>query len=369
MSADGRGNNRTGLEASRPRTACGTERRRVAFTLVVVGSMGLGMGGCRCGEQPPTGSSALPSASVGALAPELAGRVLAKVGDRSITLGDYVAALERMDRFERVRYQSPKRRQQLLDEMINVELLAAEARRRGLDRDPVVQNRIDQVLRDLVLSELHAGLPGPEAIPEAEVREYYAAHRGDFSIPERRRLSVIVLPNRKAAEQVLEAARQATAARWGELVRKHSVREDPPSEGADGLLGDVGFVTVPGVESDVGPGEVPDAVRRAGFGIARQGEVFPEVIEANGQAFIVRLVTKNVAGTRSFAEAERSIRVTLAQQRIRAAEERFERQLRERFEVQVDRAALATVRSVPSAAPATPSSASETGQGGDRRTP
>src|SRR5664279_149120 len=87
------------------------------------------------------------------LTQEQAAQVLARVGDKSITLGDYAAALERMDRFERLRYQSPERRKQLLDEIIAVELLADEAKRRGLDRDPETQLRLDQALRDEVLKQ------------------------------------------------------------------------------------------------------------------------------------------------------------------------------------------------------------------------
>lgn len=306
--------------------------------------------GCRCDKRPEGGSGAAASASVGVLSPELAARVLARVGDRSITLGEYVAALERMDRFERVRYQSPERRRRLLDEMIDVELLAGEARRRGLDREPEVRARIDQVLRELVLLELREGLPGPEAVPEAEVRAHYAKHRDDFSVPERRRLSVIVVASRPEAERLLAAARAASPAAWGELVRKHSLRRDPAGEGADELLGDVGFVTLPGTSAEP-EGAVPEAVRRAGFAIGEQGEVFPEVVEADGRAYLVRLVTRTAPGVRTYAEAERSIRVTLVQQRIREAEAQLERELRQRFEVAIDEAALARVNLAPSAAP------------------
>ena len=43
------------------------------------------------------------------LSPEQAAQVLARVGTRIITLGDFAAALERMDPFERIRYQSDDR--------------------------------------------------------------------------------------------------------------------------------------------------------------------------------------------------------------------------------------------------------------------
>jgi hypothetical protein len=101
--------------------------------------------GCTCGS---SGGSAGPAASAtGVLDPEQAKRVLAQVGERVITLGDFAQALERMDRFERLRYQTADRRKLLLDEMINTELLAREAERRGIDRLPSTQAALNQTPR------------------------------------------------------------------------------------------------------------------------------------------------------------------------------------------------------------------------------
>jgi peptidyl-prolyl cis-trans isomerase C len=327
---------------------------RVATLRSVLGGVGaaLVLLGCRCEGGGGPDASVIPSASAAGLSPELAARVLVKIGDRTLTVGDYAAALERLDRFERARYQSPERRRQLLERLIDLELLAAEARRRGLDREPEVRARMDQALRDLVLADLRASLPGPEALPEPEVRAYYAAHRHDFSVPERRRLSVIELADGAAAERVLAAARGAAPSAWGALVTKHSLRKDPAGSGAEELRGDVGFVTLAGTEpaadgapaEGAGPGgAVPDAVRRAGFAIEQPGGIFPEVVHADGHAWIVRLVARNPPGVRTFAEAERSVRVTLARERIRSAEEKLERDLRQRFPVEIDRDLLATV--------------------------
>src|SRR5262245_48413251 len=75
----------------------------------------------------PGGDAAAVSSS-GALTPEQAAQVLARVGTHVITLGDFEAALEHMDQFDRMRYQSPERRKELLGEMVDVLLLADEAR-------------------------------------------------------------------------------------------------------------------------------------------------------------------------------------------------------------------------------------------------
>ena len=73
---------------------------------------------CHGKQQTSAAPSESASAVPGKLTPELAKQVLAKVGDREITLGEYAETLERMDPFERLRYQSADRRKQLLNEIV-----------------------------------------------------------------------------------------------------------------------------------------------------------------------------------------------------------------------------------------------------------
>jgi peptidyl-prolyl cis-trans isomerase C len=311
----------------------------------VWGLAGLLLLGCTQPSGAPVGAAASASASATALPPELAAKVLAKVGDRTITLGDYAAVLERMDRFERLRYQSPERRRLLLDEIIRAELLAGEARRRGLDRSPEAAERTRQVLRDELLLRLRAGVPSPEQIPEGEVRAYYQAHADEFREPERRRVAAIVLPSARDAEAVLKQAERASPTQWGELVRARAT--EPVAEPLE-LAGDLGIVSL-GKNGE--SARVPEPVRQAVFQIAEVGKVFDRVVPADGRFYVVRLIGRTEARARTYEEAQRSIRVTLVQERIRAAEQKLEQELRQRFPVKIDDAALAAV-SVPAASPA-----------------
>src|SRR3954471_10633366 len=81
-------------------------RRGRAFWRVVA-ALSLGLTGCQAcsSAQPARGTSSADAGAAG-LSPEQAQQVLAQVGTRTITLGDYAAALERMDPFERMRYQT-----------------------------------------------------------------------------------------------------------------------------------------------------------------------------------------------------------------------------------------------------------------------
>jgi hypothetical protein len=295
-----------------------------------------------------TGGPAASASAPQGLTPELAAKVLARVGDREITLGEYAATVERMDQFERLRYQSPERRKQLLDEIIKVELLAAEARRRGLDKRPETQERIRQILRDEVVKEARDSLPPPAQVPESEVRAYYDKHRDEFREPERRRVAQIVMSDEAKAKQVLALALKATPMEWGRLVQLHSLDKPPkpsPSTPLE-LAGDLGIVSAPGDARGENP-KVPEPLRKAVFQIEKLGGVFPELVRHGDRFAIVRMTGKTDARDRAFAEAERTIRVAILQQRIREAEERLEKELRTRFPVKIDETALSRVK-VPS---------------------
>src|SRR5450432_2907368 len=175
---------------------------RSVRTLCVAAAAMLGSG---CHDKPKQTLVPVASASAlpGALTPELARQVLAKVGDREITLGEYAETLERMDPFERLRYQSPDRRKLLLNEIIQVELLAQEAKRRGLDKQPETQERLRQMLKEELLSSLRRNAPSPSDIAEAELHAYFDAHHDEFKEPERRRVAHLELPNEAQAKAAL----------------------------------------------------------------------------------------------------------------------------------------------------------------------
>jgi parvulin-like peptidyl-prolyl isomerase len=309
-----------------------------------------------CETKPKAGTA--PSASVAppsGLTPELAARVLAKVGEREITLGEFAATLERMDPFERLRYQSVERRKQLLEELIDLELLAEEARRRGLDKQPETQERVRQMLRDELLAQVRAAGTAPSDISEADARRYYDEHRDDFREPERRRVAHIVVPNEAEAKQLLEKATSASPAEWGKLVAEKSrdTRSKVAALPAE-LAGDLGIVGPPGHARGENP-NVPEPLRAAVFEIDKVGGVLSRLVTAPGGFHIVRMTGKTDARDRSFADAERSIRVALVQQRLRAREAELEAELKKKYPVSIDETQLAKIPlPAPSAKPQAP---------------
>ena len=297
--------------------------RRSRWGLGLVALLALVTSGPGCDESAlqPTADAGAP---VSGLTQEQASRVLAKVGDKTITLGDYARTLDRMDQFDRIRYQTKERRRELLNEMIDVELLALEAKRRGLDKAPEVNDAVRQILRDAILARARDDMPAPAEIPADEVRAYYEANIDRFREPERRRVALIVLDDQKEAEKVLAAAKKLqSAAGWGDLFYKHSInapKQRPPNAAPD-LAGDLGMVG-PGDDLKGKNPRVPEPVRAAVFQVAGVGGVADALVEFEGRYAIVRLIGLTAGHSRSLAEAD----------------------LRKKFTVEIDDRALAGLK-------------------------
>jgi len=329
-----------------------SERGVVAGTLSALGGTtralitscaGLGilfwLSGCQC-DKEVTSHAPDERDPVTGLTQDEAKEVLVTVGNRAITLGDYVATLSRMDQFERLRYQTEDRQKALLDEMIEIEVLAQEAERRGLDKDPEVQLRLQQALRDELLRLIEAKLPAPEEISEREVRAYYDAHRSEFKEPERRRVLLIKVGSEAVAQEVLKEAQAATGEEWAKLARKYSLEHATAREGdPEEFAGDVGFVSPPGEQRGAN-NAVPDDARAAVFELKKVGDVLSRAVTEGKYFYIVRLGGISPARDRTVSEADRAIRIELRRLMFLQAEKDLEAELRNKYPVKIDEQAI-----------------------------
>ncbi|MCU0690006.1 MAG: peptidyl-prolyl cis-trans isomerase [Polyangiaceae bacterium] len=330
--------------------AMGAGRMWVRMVLVLV----LAAVGCRENALKRTPGAEDGAGYPAGLTPAQAARVLAKIDGEQITLGEFAATLERMDQFDRLRYRTPERRRELLDEMIRVELLAREAKRRGFDQDAEVQEALRQILRDAILRDARKGARPPVEFSEAEVRAYYEAHKSDYQEPERRRVGHIVVAKRELADKLIEKSKETTGAQWGQLVVTNSLEyKGKEHKGPTETAGDLGMVGPVGEPRGANP-RVDEAVRAAVFQISEVGRTFDQPVrDAKGQWHVVRLLGKAEAHARSFVEAERTIRIMMSQREVAVREEQLEADLRKRFPVTIDEEALAAAK-VPAGSAPTP---------------
>ncbi len=296
--------------------------------------------GVACNEkavQKAPDAAAVP----GGLSPEQAQKPVAKLGDRVITLGEFAQALADMPEYERLRYQGIERRKELLRAMIDMHLLADEAKKQGLDKDPVVSEEMRQVLVAWMRGKLLEGLPAPLSIPEDELRKFYDEHVSEYREPERRRIAHIVVKDEATAKKAYEEAKAATPTQWGGIVKKYSEDKPLPTEAPE-TAGDLGFVTTPSDTHAQPNAKATTELRTAVFALKAVGDVSPPVKDANGW-HVVRMTAKNEARDQSFADVERTIRVRVLQEKRAAKEKALIDEMKKQLKIEIDEATLAAI--------------------------
>src|SRR5262245_36997048 len=92
------------------------------------------------------------------------GTPLAKVDSVTITVGELQEKLNRQSPYIRARYTSLEQKKEFLDSLVRFEVLAAEAQRRGYDKDPEVVRTMKQVMIQKLLRDEFESRVTPESI-------------------------------------------------------------------------------------------------------------------------------------------------------------------------------------------------------------
>jgi peptidyl-prolyl cis-trans isomerase C len=239
------------------------------------------------------------SASSGPKKQPDAGDVLVRVGDDVLRRADAQAEVDRMPPAARARYASPEERRAFFDRMVKNEILAAEARRLGYDRDPEVVLATKKAMVQKLLKERIRAEPAPSEVTEAAIARYYQEHAREFVHPEEVRVTEVVSRTREEALDVLREAEKAddlTAFRA--LVFARSADEASKARGGD--------LTIVGR-----PGDVPGPVVDAALALDRVGALSP-VIETPKGFHVLKLRQRVPASRRSLEESRARIARLLA---------------------------------------------------------
>ena len=252
------------------------------------------------------------------------GPLVAKGGEVAVTVAEFQAALDRQSRA--IPYTELSQKKELLDRMIKLEVLAHEAERRGLDKDPDVQQALRQILlRKLEQAAFPEGDPTKE-VSEADARKYYDEHKDDYVKPKRVRLSQIFFvagPKDRAAKG--EAARRALARVKSEerknagafAVVAREVSDDPVLKQSGG---DLGYRSREELEKQLGT-----AVAAAALAL-KDGEV-SRVLESPRGFHVLKLTGRQEEVSLAFEAVKSRIQFQLYRDRRAKEKDEFVRKL------------------------------------------
>jgi len=277
------------------------------------------------------------------------GQIVARIGERTITLAEFEARLNQQSTFARARYNSPSRRREFLDELVRFELIAMEAESKGYADHPDVRMVQKQAMvRQFTTKEL-GQLVKMKDIADAEVRAYFDAHPEEYSRPPRLRASHILLNDETVAKAILlelqsklAKAPETSLKLFAEYAKKHSKDTETTAQGGDLL-----FFGKPGETHVKRPQNAPPvsrAVAIAAYGLQKVGALVPAPVKSPAGWHLVQKTGFKRAYQRDFASVRRTIQNKLFHRRKGEAMDQFMAELRGKTKIDVDEAVLAKVK-------------------------
>lgn len=241
-------------------------------------------------------------------------RVLAVVAGRPITEADVSLLIETLDPQTAMQFDSEEGREQLLEELINQELLFADAKERGLDKELEFLAEVERVkanyLKQYALSKLFKTVH----IGDAELKMFYNQNRAYLQKPESVQASHILVNDEATAEQVLAELKEGlsfedAAAQYSQCPSK--------SQG-----GDLGVFT---------RGRMVPEFEEAAFTL--EPGIISDPIQTQFGYHLIKVTDKQPAGERSFDEVKDQLEQQLLQMKQHEVYQRKVSELSDHYEI------------------------------------
>ncbi len=283
-------------------------------------------------------------------------QVVARIGDRVITLEEFEKRLSGQSPFARARYSNANRKRELLDSLVRFELIAMEAERKGYGKhQDVVLARKQAMVRQFTAQEL-GQLVKMSDIDDVQLRAYYDGHPTEFNRPAQVRGAHILVASDADARALLKkleaSAGLSEAARlkaFADLARTESTDADTRERG-----GDLHFFGEPGVSKvvrgDAAP-QVVTPVAKAAYGLANVGDWTSEPLKSSQGWHIVQKTAVRRAYTRDFNIVKNKIRNKLFRQKKHEAMEAYVSDLKSKSKIEIDDAVLEKAKNALKAMP------------------
>jgi len=168
--------------------------------------------------------------------PQGPAQALAIINGKPLTVSEFDLRWSQLPEYARKKYPGAEGRKRFLDELIDREVLLQEAKKRGIDRDRALLERLERFKERSLLDVLmREEVDSRVTVSTQEMKAYHEANPGNFTAPEEFRASHILV--KTEAEAVDLKKRLAGGEDFASLARKVSVDATTKSKGGDlGIL-------------------------------------------------------------------------------------------------------------------------------------
>jgi len=253
--------------------------------------------------------------------------VLATYDGKTFTVDQFLETAGRLNgRARKSLNESVDRRKQFVENDILSDLVYGEGVKRGFDKDPEVQKRLDDLKRHLIVQRIMEEQQNA-TVTDEDVKAYYDAHAQEFST-ERIKASHILVDNEQLAKDIY-AKLQKDPSQFAALATENSKDLSNAKRG-----GDLGFFT---------RGRMVKEFDEAAFALKSDGEISKPVQTRFGWHIIER--TGYEAGTvQPFDQVKSQIKVKLVSEKRREKTAAFLDDLKKKSGLKINDDELAKVK-------------------------
>jgi hypothetical protein len=271
--------------------------------------------------------------------------VVAQIGDSSISAPEFKSYLsEKMPAYKAVPDEADVKKR--LESMVVEEVLYQEGLRLGLNDDPLIRQRIRQMIVQKLLEEQVNQKAWKREITADELRQYYDRQQHKFNRPELVRLAdifIAVPPDasptdkdalKQKAQQILAEAIDSQKKRsgFGLLIRKYS---DTPEKYR---RGDTGFIDRKGNPNGIDPN-----LAAAGFELARNGSIHERVIETSDGYHVIMRIGKRSAMHTPFEKVSKQLEQQLRREEVQKRRKAYIANLKNKADIRLEDQLIADI--------------------------
>jgi peptidyl-prolyl cis-trans isomerase C len=292
--------------------------------------------------------------------PKKSGTAVAKGNGFTITSDEFKARLDEQSPFIRARYSTLDRKKEFLDNLVRFEVLAREAEKQGLRKDPDVEQTVKKIMVQKLVQKNFQDTSGASQMPDAELQKYFDDHKADYYRPKKVRAAAIVVAAPAGSPD--RAKKLATAKKALEKLKKEEkknslafaqvVTEFSDDAATKGVAGDLNFKTQDELEKGYSK-ELAETV----FAL-KPGET-SGVIDTPQGFFIVKVTGQQDELNRPFEQVKSQIANKLFREKKTKEFDEWLKKLKDDAKVKVDDKALEAVEVA-----AAPANAPPPGMGG-----
>ncbi|HMK49183.1 MAG TPA: peptidylprolyl isomerase [Thermodesulfovibrionales bacterium] len=241
------------------------------------------------------------------------GKVVAKVGKKTITLADIDRVIGYADpEKQKMINSNPQFKEAVVRQYVQSMVVSDLAKKEGFDKKPDIKELLDFYADNYLANEyIKREVTGKIVIPEDEKKKYYEAHKQEFGMPETvRARHILIRTEQNASEEDKKKAKQKAE---DVLRRLHAgedfakvaseVSEDPSTKAAGG---DLGFFP---------RGSMVKSFEDAAFSL-KPGEI-SGIVESPYGYHIIKVEEKKAPYTQPYDEVSGKIQQKLTQEKAR----------------------------------------------------